>query len=77
MSIPKTNAIRLLDTLGITYELRAYDVDPAAEIVTRYNRYASLGRAHSQSALQIVEGQEQIIQSGAPLEENAQLLSLV
>jgi Cys-tRNA(Pro)/Cys-tRNA(Cys) deacylase len=25
---PKTNAARLLDTLGIVYELRAYDVDP-------------------------------------------------
>ncbi|HVG27920.1 MAG TPA: aminoacyl-tRNA deacylase [Acidobacteriaceae bacterium] len=25
---PKTNAARLLDTLGISYELRAYDVDP-------------------------------------------------
>ena len=24
----KTNAARLLDTLGITYELRAYEVDP-------------------------------------------------
>ena len=25
---PKTNAARLLDSLGITYELRAYEVDP-------------------------------------------------
>jgi Cys-tRNA(Pro)/Cys-tRNA(Cys) deacylase len=25
---PKTNAARLLDSLGIAYELRAYDVDP-------------------------------------------------
>src|SRR5579863_6969187 len=24
----KTNAVRILDTLGIAYELRAYDVDP-------------------------------------------------
>jgi Cys-tRNA(Pro)/Cys-tRNA(Cys) deacylase len=28
MSIAKTNAARALDTLGIRYELRAYDVDP-------------------------------------------------
>ena len=28
MAIPKTNAARLLDTLGIPYELRAYEVDP-------------------------------------------------
>lgn len=27
-SSPKTNAARLLDALGITYELRAYQVDP-------------------------------------------------
>ncbi len=36
MPIPKTNAVRVLDTLGITYELRAYEVDPndlAAESV--------------------------------------------
>jgi Cys-tRNA(Pro)/Cys-tRNA(Cys) deacylase len=26
----KTNAVRLLDTLGIRYELREYEVDPAA-----------------------------------------------
>lgn len=26
--LPKTNAARLLDALGITYELRAYQVDP-------------------------------------------------
>lgn len=34
----KTNAVRLLDTLGIGYELREYDVDPedlAAETVAR------------------------------------------
>lgn len=32
----KTNAVRLLDSLGVSYELRAYDVDPddlAAETV--------------------------------------------
>jgi Cys-tRNA(Pro)/Cys-tRNA(Cys) deacylase len=28
VSHPKTNAARLLDTLNIAYELRAYDVDP-------------------------------------------------
>ena len=28
MSVPKTNAARLLDTLGIAYELRVYEVDP-------------------------------------------------
>jgi len=28
MSPPKTNAARLLDSLGIRYELRAYEVDP-------------------------------------------------
>jgi Cys-tRNA(Pro)/Cys-tRNA(Cys) deacylase len=27
----KTNAVRLLDTLGIRYELREYEVDPAAQ----------------------------------------------
>src|ERR1035438_8764474 len=35
-SISKTNAVRLLDQLGIRYELRAYEVDPgdlAAETV--------------------------------------------
>ena len=26
----KTNAVRLLDTLGVRYELREYEVDPAA-----------------------------------------------
>ena len=26
--VHKTNAVRLLDALGITYELRSYDVDP-------------------------------------------------
>jgi Cys-tRNA(Pro)/Cys-tRNA(Cys) deacylase len=34
----KTNAVRLLDTLGIPYELRSYDVDPddlSAETVAR------------------------------------------
>lgn len=34
--IPKTNAARLLDSLGITYQLREYDFDPndlAAEVV--------------------------------------------
>ena len=38
MSTPKTNAIRLLDRLGIAYELKAYEVDPddlAAESVAR------------------------------------------
>ena len=38
MSSSKTNAVRLLDTLGIRYELRDYDVDPddlAAETVAR------------------------------------------
>jgi Cys-tRNA(Pro)/Cys-tRNA(Cys) deacylase len=36
MSTPKTNAARLLETLGIPFELRAYEVDPddlAAETV--------------------------------------------
>ncbi len=36
MAIPKTNAVRLLDRLGISYELRDYEVDPddlAAESV--------------------------------------------
>ncbi|HEX8199284.1 MAG TPA: YbaK/EbsC family protein, partial [Isosphaeraceae bacterium] len=36
MALPKTNAVRLLDRLGIRYELRAYEVDPddlAAESV--------------------------------------------
>ena len=28
MAIPKTNAARLLDRLGISYELREYEVDP-------------------------------------------------
>jgi Cys-tRNA(Pro)/Cys-tRNA(Cys) deacylase len=28
MASPKTNAVRLLDSLGIVYELREYDVDP-------------------------------------------------
>ncbi len=28
MAIPKTNAVRLLDTLGIAYVLRDYEVDP-------------------------------------------------
>ncbi len=28
MSAAKTNAARMLDTLGITYELRSYEVDP-------------------------------------------------
>jgi Cys-tRNA(Pro)/Cys-tRNA(Cys) deacylase len=28
MAAPKTNAVRLLDSLGIAYELREYDVDP-------------------------------------------------
>jgi Cys-tRNA(Pro)/Cys-tRNA(Cys) deacylase len=34
----KTNAVRLLDTLGVTYELRDYDVDPddlSAETVAK------------------------------------------
>lgn len=38
MSTPKTNAVRLLERLGIPYELRAYEVDPddlAAESVAR------------------------------------------
>ena len=29
-ALPKTNACRLLDTLGIAYELLAYEVDEAA-----------------------------------------------
>jgi Cys-tRNA(Pro)/Cys-tRNA(Cys) deacylase len=36
--VAKTNAVRLLDRLGICYELRAYEVDPdhlAAEAVAR------------------------------------------
>ena len=28
MKVPKTNAARLLDSLGIAYEARAYEVDP-------------------------------------------------
>ncbi|WP_337173465.1 Cys-tRNA(Pro) deacylase [Paludisphaera sp.] len=38
MAIAKTNAVRLLDRLGIPYELRDYDVDPddlVAESVAR------------------------------------------
>lgn len=38
MKTAKTNALRLLDRLGISYELREYDVDPndlAAETVAR------------------------------------------
>lgn len=38
MAISKTNAVRLLDRLGIRYELRGYQVDPddlAAETVAR------------------------------------------
>src|SRR5829696_2665960 len=38
MAASKTNAVRLLDRLGIRYELRTYDVDPedlAAETVAR------------------------------------------
>jgi Cys-tRNA(Pro)/Cys-tRNA(Cys) deacylase len=38
MAITKTNAVRLLDRLGVSYELRSYEVDPddlAAETVAR------------------------------------------
>jgi Cys-tRNA(Pro)/Cys-tRNA(Cys) deacylase len=38
MATAKTNAVRLLDRLGIRYELRTYDVDPddlAAETVAQ------------------------------------------
>jgi Cys-tRNA(Pro)/Cys-tRNA(Cys) deacylase len=38
MTVSKTNAVRLLDRLGVAYELRAYEVDPddlAAESVAR------------------------------------------
>ena len=38
MKTAKTNAIRLLDRLGVRYELREYEVEPedlAAETVTR------------------------------------------
>jgi len=38
MSAPKTNAMRLLDSLGIAYEVRTYEVDPddlSAESVAR------------------------------------------
>ena len=38
MAIAKTNAVRLLDRLGVTYELREYEVDPddlVAESVAR------------------------------------------
>jgi Cys-tRNA(Pro)/Cys-tRNA(Cys) deacylase len=38
MATAKTNAVRLLDRLGIRYELRSYDVDPddlAAETVAQ------------------------------------------
>lgn len=38
MAAPKTNAMRLLDSLGIAYEVRTYEVDPedlSAESVAR------------------------------------------
>ena len=38
MASPKTNAVRLLERLGVPYELRTYEVDPedlAAETVAR------------------------------------------
>jgi Cys-tRNA(Pro)/Cys-tRNA(Cys) deacylase len=38
MATAKTNAVRLLDHLGIRYELRTYDIDPddlAAETVAQ------------------------------------------
>ncbi len=38
MSAPKTNAMRLLDSLGVAYEVRTYEVDPddlSAEAVAR------------------------------------------
>jgi Cys-tRNA(Pro)/Cys-tRNA(Cys) deacylase len=38
MAVTKTNAVRLLERLGVTFELRAYEVDPddlAAETVAR------------------------------------------
>lgn len=38
MAAPKTNAMRLLDSLGIVYEVRTYEVDPddlSAESVAR------------------------------------------
>jgi Cys-tRNA(Pro)/Cys-tRNA(Cys) deacylase len=38
MATAKTSAVRLLDRLGIRYELRSYDVDPddlAAETVAQ------------------------------------------
>ncbi len=38
MAVPKTNAMRLLDSLGIVYEVRTYEVDPddlSAESVAR------------------------------------------
>jgi Cys-tRNA(Pro)/Cys-tRNA(Cys) deacylase len=38
LNVAKTNAVRLLDRLGVRYELRAYEVDPddlAAETVAR------------------------------------------
>jgi Cys-tRNA(Pro)/Cys-tRNA(Cys) deacylase len=38
MATAKTNAVRLLDSLGVRYELRSYDVDPdnlAAESVAQ------------------------------------------
>jgi Cys-tRNA(Pro)/Cys-tRNA(Cys) deacylase len=38
LAVAKTNAVRLLDRLGVRYELRAYEVDPddlAAETVAR------------------------------------------
>ena len=38
MAIAKTNAVRLLDRLGVSYELRSYEVDPddlAAETVAQ------------------------------------------
>jgi Cys-tRNA(Pro)/Cys-tRNA(Cys) deacylase len=37
----KTNAVRLLDCLGVRYDLRGYDVDPedlVAETVARKER---------------------------------------
>jgi Cys-tRNA(Pro)/Cys-tRNA(Cys) deacylase len=55
-SISKTNAVRLLDQLGIGYELRAYEVDPgdlAAETVA-----AKIGLPPEQVFKTLVAGAE-------------------
>ncbi len=43
----KTNAARLLDTLGIAYELRSYEVDPTDLSATGVARKVGLPAATS------------------------------